>query len=121
VLLGRREENTRRELLGLLPALGVPVISAPLTHPNNEQAYDAYLRSIPISRDPAANREAITLLESSVAADPDFAPSWEALGRRYNNVVEFANGGKEMMDRSDDALERALKLDPNRIVADGEL
>ena len=120
-LMGMREEITRRVRLGLLPALGVSEISAPLTHPHSEQAYDAYLRSIPISRDPDANREAITLLESSVAADPNFAPAWEALGRRYNNAVEFANGGKQMMDSSDEALERALKLDPNRIVADGEL
>lgn len=120
-LMGMREEITRRVRLGLLPALGVSEISAPLTHPHSEQAYDAYLRSIPISRDPEANREGITLLESSVAADPNFAPAWEALGRRYNNAVEFADGGKQMMDRSDQALERALKLDPNRIVADGEL
>jgi len=111
-LMGMREEITRRVRLGLLPALGVSEISAPLTHPHSEQAYDAYLRSIPISRDPAANREAIALLENSVAADPNFAPAWEALGRRYNNAVEFANGGKQMMDSSDEALERALKLDP---------
>jgi DNA-binding winged helix-turn-helix (wHTH) protein/TolB-like protein/tetratricopeptide (TPR) repeat protein len=120
-LMDMREEITRRVRLGLLPALGITTISTPQTHPHSERAYDAYLRSIPISRDPAANREAIALLENSVAADPNFAPAWEALGRRYNHAVEFANGGPQMMERSDQALERALKLDPNRVVADGEL
>jgi TolB-like protein len=120
-MIGMRKEITVKVRSGLLPALGISATSDAMTQPHNERAYDAYLRSIPMSHDPSPNGEAIALLESSVAADPGFAPAWEALGRRYNNAAEFANGGKAMMDRSDAALQRALDLDPHRIVAAGDL
>jgi DNA-binding winged helix-turn-helix (wHTH) protein/TolB-like protein len=120
-MIGMREAINNRIRLGLLPALGITPGSDTMTHPHNEMAYDAYLRTISLSHDPVVNREAIALLESAVTADPDFAPAWEALGMRYNYEVAYANGGREMTQRSDAAFSRALALDPNRVVAAGQL
>jgi adenylate cyclase len=120
-MIGLQEALNSGVRLGLLPALGISPGTDAITHPRNERAYDAYLRSISLSHDPVVNREGIALLESSVAADPDFAPAWEALGMRYNYEVAYANGGKGMMQRADAAFSRALALDPNRIVAAGQL
>jgi DNA-binding winged helix-turn-helix (wHTH) protein/TolB-like protein len=120
-MIGMQQQIAGRVRSGLLPALRVSATPDWMTHPRDEKAYDAYLRSIPISRDPGINHDAIVLLESSVAADPNFAPAWEALGLRYHYAASFENGGKEMVAKSDAAYQRALELDPNRIVAAGEL
>jgi len=120
-MIRMQEKITGSVRVGLLTVLGISAVSSTMTHPHDEKAYDSYLHSISMSVDPGVNREAIALLESSVAADPDFAPAWEALGLRYDYAAAYGNGGKEMMDRSDAAYERALALDPNRIVAAGQL
>jgi len=120
-MIQMRAELIQKIRLSLLPRLGISSVTDTRTSPHKEAAYDSYLRSVPFSSDPGPNAQGISWLESSVEADPNFAPAWEALGRRYNYAAEFANGGKSMTDLSDAALERALTLDPTRIVAAGEL
>ena len=53
--------------------------------------------------------------------DPSYAPAWEALGIRYYYEADYGEGGQPMLKRSDSALERALALDPNLIVASVQL
>ncbi len=91
------------------------------TRPRNEEAYDLFLRSVSVSHDPAPNRDAIAMLERSVAADPTYAPAWHALGMRYYYDATYASGGEEMVQRSYAALERALVLDPDLISAASQL
>jgi hypothetical protein len=57
------------------------------------------------------------MLERSVAADPTYAPAWQALGMRYYYDATYSNGGEEMVQRSYAALERSLALDPDLISA----
>src|SRR5438034_4489696 len=57
------------------------------------------------------------MLERSVGVDPSYSPAWEALALRYYYDGEFADGGEQMLKRSDSAHERALALDPNLILA----
>jgi len=105
-----------------IPRLGL--VSAPLRagpRPKNAQAYDFYLRSSAIARDPAPNKEAIALLEKAVKLDPNYAPAWQALGRRYYLDATFSDGGDAAFDRSTADLERALALDPNLISAASDL
>ena len=120
-MIAMREQITAKVREGLLPALGAsaPVESA--THPRNEEAYDLFLRSVSVSHDPAPNQGAIVMLERSVAADPTYAPAWQALGMRYYYDATYANGGEEMVQRSYAALERALALDPDLISAASQL
>jgi len=53
--------------------------------------------------------------------DPAYAPAWEALGLRCYFDANYSDGGEAMFQRSNIACERAVALDPNRIVAAGQL
>jgi TolB-like protein len=107
---------------GLVPRLGAS-FNAPGagTRPKNPQAYDLYLRSTAISHDTVPNKEAIALLETAVKLDDSYAPAWDALGDRYYYDAAYSNGGESAYARSNQALERALKLDPNLVTAAASL
>ena len=107
---------------GLLPALGVAGgLLDTATRPKDPEAYDLYLHSLALPHDAAANKDAIAVLEHVVQSDPNYAPAWEQLGLRYYYDSTYSDGGEVMFQRSGDAFERALKLDPNRIFAAGQL
>ena len=120
--IAMREQITSRVRQGLVPVLGGS--SAPGeagTRPKSEEAYDLYLRSIAVPHDVAPNKDAIAMLERAVGIDPSYAPAWDALGLRYYLEATYAEGGEQMLKRSDSAFERALALDPNLILAAGQL
>jgi TolB-like protein/Tfp pilus assembly protein PilF len=100
---------------GLLPVLGAVSLIATATQPRNADAYDLYLRGAALPHDPAPNSTAVVMLEHSVQLDPKFAPAWDALGLRYYYDASYSGGGQAMLDKSAEAYERALELDPNLI------
>jgi serine/threonine protein kinase/DNA-binding winged helix-turn-helix (wHTH) protein len=103
---------------GLAPALGSSARTTDTpVRPNNEEAYDLYLRSDAISTDALPNKEAIAMLQKAVGLDPNYAPAWSALSKRYYYEADYAAGGQAMMQRSDAAAERALAIDPNNVTA----
>ncbi|MDR3748162.1 MAG: protein kinase [Acidobacteriota bacterium] len=107
---------------GLLPALGVT--SGGMeggSRPQDAEAYDLYLHSLALTHDPMANKDAIAVLEHVVQKDPKYAPAWEQLGLRCYYDSTYADGGEAMFQRSKQAFERALALDPNRTLAAGQL
>jgi serine/threonine protein kinase/tetratricopeptide (TPR) repeat protein len=107
---------------GLLPALGLTgdyLVSG--TRPKNEEAYDLYLHSLALPHDPQPNKDAIAVLERVVQMDPNYAPAWEMLGLRTYFDAEYGEGGEAMFQRSDKAYQRTLELDPDRVVAAGQL
>jgi serine/threonine protein kinase/tetratricopeptide (TPR) repeat protein len=107
---------------GLLPALGATGGFLDTgTHPKDQEAYDLYLHSLALSRDPGPNKDAIAVLEHVVEMDPSYAPGWEALGLRCYYDADYSDGGEEMFQRSNQAYERALALDPNRIPAASQM
>jgi Tfp pilus assembly protein PilF len=107
---------------GLLPILGSGgAVEVAASRPKNQQAYDFYLRSVAVPHDPGPNKEAIKMLEWAVGIDPTYAPAWEALGQRYYFDSLFGGGGEEMFQRSNSAYERAISLDPNRVMAASSL
>ena len=121
-MIAMRGQITAKVRQGLLPALGAGADSAEgTTRPKNEEAYDLYLRSIAMPDDPQPNKEAIAMLERAVGLDPTYAPAWAYLGIRYHYDGAYSNGGDEMRKRSDAALERALRLDPDFVFADSWL
>jgi eukaryotic-like serine/threonine-protein kinase len=121
-MIAMRGQITAKVRQGLVPALGVSTeVGENGTRPQNEQAYDLYLRSVSLPHDPAPNKEAITMLERSVAIDPSYAPAWSALGLRYYFDGEYSNGGEAMLQRSEAACERAVALDPNLMSAATQL
>ncbi len=105
---------------GLLPALGGVTTAGSRAGPapsKDSEAYDLYLRSTAISNDAEPNREAIAMLERTVAIDPEYAPAWDALGRRYYYESEYGGGGQADYQRSIAAHERAAQLDPDLVTA----
>jgi serine/threonine protein kinase len=121
-LTGMQNEIADRVRQGFIPRLGL--VSAPMqasTRPKNAQAYDFYLRSSAVPHDPAPNKEAIALLQRAVQLDPNYAPAWQALGKRYYFDAAYSDGGDAAFQRSTEAFERALKLDPNLISAAADL
>ncbi len=121
-LIGLQQLLGKQVRTGLLPILGAAAgFLETSTRPNNQQAYDLYLRSVAASRDPAPNREAIRSLESAVELDPKYAPAWAEIGQRYYFDATYSSGGEQMFQHSNTALERALALDPNLIAAASQL
>jgi serine/threonine protein kinase/tetratricopeptide (TPR) repeat protein len=106
---------------GLIPTLGAAGGSDSSARPKSLEAYDLYLHSIALPRDLAGNKDAIAVLEQVVQMDPNYAPAWEQLGLRCYYDGTYSDGGEAMLQRSNQAYERALQLDPNRSVAAGQL
>jgi TolB-like protein len=122
-LIGLQEQLTTQVQHGLLPILGGAGggVESAASRPKNQQAYDLYLRSVAVPHDPAPNKEAIRMLEWAVGIDSSYAPAWEALGQRYYWDSTYGGGGEAVFQRSNSAYERALSLDPNRMMAAGNL
>ncbi|HEV2396900.1 MAG TPA: protein kinase [Candidatus Sulfotelmatobacter sp.] len=122
-LIGLQEQLTAQVQHGLLPILGggAGATEASASRPKNQQAYDFYLRSVAVPHDPAPNKEAIKMLEWAVGIDPTYAPAWEALGQRDYFDSLYGGGGEKMFQRSNSDYERALSLDPNRMMAASSL
>jgi serine/threonine protein kinase/tetratricopeptide (TPR) repeat protein len=107
---------------GLLPALGASGDFLDTgTHPKSAEAYDLYLHSLALPHDAGPNKDAIAVLEHVVAVDPTYAPAWEQLGIRTYFDADYSDGGEPMFQRSNQACERALQLDPNRVTAARQL
>ena len=121
-MIGLQEQLSTQVQHGLLPVLGGgggAIETA--SRPKNQEAYDFYLRSVAQPHDPKPNKEAIKMLEWAVGIDPTYAPAWEALGQRYNFDSSYGGGGEEAFQRSNSAYERAVALDPNRVMAASNL
>jgi eukaryotic-like serine/threonine-protein kinase len=121
-LIGMQEQLAKQVRQGLLPMLGAAGgFLETSTRPNNQEAYELYLRSVALSHDAAPNREAIKSLEHAVELDPNYAPAWAEVGQRYYYDSTYSNGGEEMYQRSNVALEHGLALDTNLISAASQL
>ncbi len=107
---------------GLLPAIGASGGFLDTgTRPKDPEAYDLYLHSLALAHDPGPNKDAISVLEHVVQMDPNYAPAWEQLGLRCYYDADYSDGGEAMFQRSNQACERAVELDPNRVVAARQL
>ena len=109
----------RQELLPALGAAGGFLDTG--TRPKNAEAYDLYLHSLALPHDTGPNKDAIAVLEHVVEVDPTYAPAWEQLGVRCYYDADYSDGGEPMFERSNQACERAVGLDPNRITAARQL
>ncbi len=112
--LVRLHENLSERLQnGVITALGGQQMVGAIPAPHSQRAYDLYLRSVAIPRDPGPNQAAIAALNESVAEDQEYAPAWVELGWRYYFDAEYAGGGEPSYKKSFEAITRAASLDPN--------
>jgi serine/threonine protein kinase/tetratricopeptide (TPR) repeat protein len=80
-------------------------------HAVNSQAYEYYLRGVDLyalNDFPAA----ISMLEKSVAIDPNYAPTWAHLGRAYTTNASLQFGGREQYAKAQAAYEKSIALNP---------
>ena len=106
----------------LLPALGIGRAAVDVSSaPASSEGYNLYLRGTSMGHEAGPNKDAIKLLERAVSLDPNYAPAWEALGRRYYFDANYANGGAAQYQKSNDAYQKALSLEPGRVGAEGFL
>ena len=115
-LLAMRGSITDGVQRGLLPALGASV-GATGSVPAHDEAYQLYLHSLALPKQPKQTERAIEMLERSVQLAPQFAPAWEALGVRYYDHGTYAAGGEAARQRAAAAHRRALELDPQSLTA----
>jgi len=121
-LIALQTQMAKKVRQELVPELGIVSGTVDTSStPANREAYDAYLHSKALSHDGEANKQAIAMLERSVALDPNYAPAWEALGRRYYFDAIYSGGGAAGYQRSNAAYQRALSLEPGRVDAAGFL
>jgi TolB-like protein len=111
-IVGRAEPEVRR----------AEIERARRKRPESLDAYDLYLRALPLFRLTAtdARKEAIRLLESSVALDPNFATGLAQLAWAYERQDTFGGGGTpEERARGVEIAERAATLgnDDPQVVA----
>ncbi len=121
-LMALRNQMAKQVRQELVPALGITRGAEEKTSaPANRDAYDAYLRTLEMAHDGEANKDAIAMLEQAVKLDPNYAPAWEVLGRRYYFDAVYADGGEAAYLRSNDAYKHALSAEPGRVSAAGLL
>jgi len=121
-LIDLRNQMAKKVRLELVPALGItPGAVETASAPANRDAYDAYLRTLAIPHEVKSNKAAIAILEKVVNVDPNYAPAWEALGRRYYFDAAYSDGGDAAYQRSNAAYRRALSIEPGRVSAAGLL
>jgi len=116
-VLKLREDVSAMLEKGLLPSLGVLPGQLSVTKPKSQQAYDLYLRSEDSAYGIENNKDAISLLERSVALDAGYAPAWFALATHYYTEADMVGGGEVMVKKCVSALERAHELDPDLLSA----
>lgn len=116
-LRAMRGRMANRVHQGLLPALGVPAGPSFGSSPAHEEAYQLYLRTLALPKQPRPTERAIEMLERAVELDPGFAPAWNALGLRYYEHGTYGTGAEWARQQSLAAQQKALELDPELISA----
>ena len=117
-LLNLREQVAERVNAGLIATLAPTApATAGATAPTSAEGYELFLKSLAVQHDPRPNRQALQMLERAAELDPGYARIWSQLAQRHNFDAVFAGGGQAALDRRDQALTRALELDPYQVDA----
>ena len=94
---------------------GSPAFAADAPH--DPRAYELYLRANELARTYDALPAARDLYEQCLELDSRFAPAWAHLGRCHRVIGKYIDGAADSERRSEDALRRALALNPRLTVA----
>lgn len=114
------QREVGREVAETIGLRSPPTQQGVIARSVNAEAYDQYLRGqfylYRQTRDD--NDAAITALERSVTADPNFAAAHAELAQAYVwKLFLFAPGEKQLQEKAFIEVEKALALDPNSAVA----
>jgi tetratricopeptide (TPR) repeat protein len=83
--------------------------------PANNDAYAYFLRANRLSTSATQWPLARDLYMRAVEADPSYAPAWARLGRVLRNISKYGRmaDARAMMDRAEDAFQRAFRVNPD--------
>jgi serine/threonine protein kinase/DNA-binding winged helix-turn-helix (wHTH) protein len=119
-MIAMQVQMTLRVKAGLAPALGA-LANDIGAQPKNEEAYGLYLRSIEVPLKPISNKQGIVMLERAVALDPNYAPAWLSLARRYYAESHYTGQNRGEMELYNATVKKALAIDPNYVGAGAAL
>ena len=116
-LLTLRRQVAEKVIAGLVPTIApAAVVSVTATMPENSEAYELFLKSLALRRDPNPNKQAVEMLERAVEFDPGYSRIWTELAYRLYLDAQYGDGGTAAYEREEDAIRRALELDPDLLV-----
>jgi eukaryotic-like serine/threonine-protein kinase len=112
-----QDEIARRvsEALSLPLSGGTTTVHADAPH--DPRAYELYLRANELARAYTGVANARDLYEQSLELDSRFAPAWAHLGRCHRVIGKYIDGAADSERRAEDALRRALALNPRLTIA----
>ncbi len=118
-LFGLQDDIAARVAQALSPPLSgtAPTPSPVPDSPRNPRAYELYLRGNELARTYEGLPRARDIYLRCLDLDPDFAPAWAHLGRCYRVIGKYVEGTPDSESRSEDALKRALELNPRLAIA----
>ena len=118
-LFALQDDIAKRMVEALSPPLTREAVS-PLPSPPgapHPRAYELYLRANQLAASYAGITDARDLYLRAVELDPHFALAWAHLGRAHRVVGKYVEGRADSERRSEEALQRALALNPRLSVA----
>jgi eukaryotic-like serine/threonine-protein kinase len=82
--------------------------------PATAKAYEFFLRANEVGKDPAGWDTAVDLYQRCLEQDPQYAPAWARLGYVFRMIAKYQDDGSTTnRARADDALSRALSINPD--------
>jgi non-specific serine/threonine protein kinase len=112
-----QDDIARRVVDALALPLTGEATSPPPEAPRNARAYELYLRANQLARSYGSLHEARRLYLEAIELDPQFALAWAHLGRAHRVIGKYVEGTPDSEQRADEALQRALGLNPRLSVA----
>jgi TolB-like protein len=116
-LFGLQDDIARR----VVDALSLPLtgMTPPATAaaPSDARAYEFYLRANELARTYDGLSRARDLYQQCLDLDPRFAPAWAQIGRCHRVIGKYVEGSPDSETRAEEALRRALDLNPHLSIA----
>jgi serine/threonine protein kinase/tetratricopeptide (TPR) repeat protein len=117
-LFALQDDIARRVVEALAMPLTGDALSPVPDGPRNPRAYEFYLRANELTRSYATLPQARDLYLRAVELDPQFALAWAYLGRCHRVIGKYVvEGTIDSETRAEEALQRALALNPRLSVA----
>jgi serine/threonine protein kinase len=90
--------------------------------PSSATAYELYLRANELSRDTSQWHQALGVYQRCIDEDPHYAPGWAGVGRMHRLIGKYIGSESvERLARAEQALKRALELNPDLSAAENVL